>query len=73
MYGEMLAKGQRFEKLAEGVSTSAAMRILGKRYGVELPITDAVYNVCYGRGDDTKRCHEELWKLFKRPESTEMY
>ncbi len=72
-YGEMLAKGERFDKLAEGVSTSAAMRILGKRYGVDLPITDAVYNACYGRGDDAKRCKEELGKLFKRPEKTEMY
>lgn len=28
-YGEMLAKGQRFEKLAEGVTTSAAMCFWG--------------------------------------------
>ena len=52
MYGEMLAKGQRFEKLAEGVATSQAMKLLGEKYGVDLPITQAVYSVCYGEGDD---------------------
>ncbi len=73
MYGELLAKGQRFDKLAEGVTTSKAMKLLGEKYKVELPITEAVYTVCYGRGDDAKRCRDELSKLFKRPECTEMY
>jgi glycerol-3-phosphate dehydrogenase (NAD(P)+) len=72
-YGEMLAKGQRFEKLAEGVATSKAMRYLGQKYGVELPITEAVYNVCYGAGDDIARCREEINKLFSRSTKAEMY
>ena len=72
-YGEMLAKGQRFQKLAEGVATSAAMMRLGKEYGVDLPITEAVYNVCYGEGDDVARCRKEIKKLFARPTKTEMY
>lgn len=71
-YGEMLAKGQRFEKLAEGVATSKAMRYLGQKYGVELPITEAVYNVCYGEGDDIVRCREEIGKLFKRSTKAEL-
>ncbi len=73
MYGEMLAKGQRFEKLAEGVATSEAMHHLGLKYGVELPITEAVYNVCYGKGDDTQRCHDEIEKLFARDTTSEFY
>ncbi len=73
MYGEMLAKGQRFEKLAEGVATSGAMRYLGQTYHVELPIIEAVYNVCYGSGDDEKRCREEIGKLFTRSTKDEMY
>ncbi len=73
MYGEMLAKGQRFDKLAEGVATSKAMRLLGQEYGVELPITEAVYSVCYGEGDDVKRCREEIGKLFARSTKAEMY
>ena len=71
-YGEMLAKGQRFQKLAEGVSTSAAMVLLGQRYGVEMPIIEAVYNVCHGEGDDARRCREEIEKLFSRPVRAEM-
>ncbi len=73
MYGEMLAKGQRFEKLAEGVATSGAMRYLGQKYHVDLPITEAVYNVCYGKGDGRRRCQEEIDKLFARSTKDEMY
>ncbi len=73
MYGEMLARGQRYDKLAEGVATSKAMCFLGKKYNVELPITEAVYNVCYGSGDDEKRCREEIGRLFARSTKDEMY
>ena len=73
MYGEMLAKGRRFEKLAEGVATSGAMKFLGEKYGVDLPITKAVYAVCYGSGDDAARCKEEIGKLFHRSTKAEMY
>lgn len=66
MYGEMLAKGQRFEKLAEGVTTSAALKLLGEKYGVELPITESVYSTCYGAGNDVERCKKEIDKLFSR-------
>lgn len=73
MYGEMLAKGERFEKLAEGVATSAALRVLGKKCNVELPITEAVYSVCYGSGDDKERCKKEIEKLFARSIKAEWY
>lgn len=73
MYGEMLARGERFEKLAEGVATSGAMKLLGEKYGVDLPITKAVYAVCYGAGDDAARCKEEIGKLFRRSTKAEMY
>ena len=73
MYGEMLAKGERFEKLAEGVATSEAMKFLGEKYGVDLPITKAVYAVCYGEGDDAARWKEEIGKLFRRSTKAEMY
>ncbi len=66
MYGEMLARGERFEKLAEGVATSEALKFLGERYNVELPITEAVYNVCYGSGNDVERCKIEIERLFAR-------
>lgn len=74
MYGEMLARGERFQKLAEGVATAKAMHFLGKQYGVELPITEAVCTVCASQsGDDGTACREAIAKLFTRSTKFEMY
>ncbi|MBQ8684826.1 MAG: glycerol-3-phosphate dehydrogenase [Clostridia bacterium] len=72
-YGELLVKGERFAKLAEGVPTAAAMKALGEKYGVELPITCAVYEICYGKDEDDcrARCEKMLAKLFARDTKTE--
>ena len=72
-YGEMIVKGEKFPKLAEGVPTSAAMKKLGEKYGVELPLTNAVYQLCYGEDDSTyrQRCDELLQRLFARETKTE--
>ncbi len=64
-YGESLVKGDKFQKLAEGVPTAEAMQNLGKKYGVDLPLTDAVYELCQGDCDQQK-CNEVLAKLFSR-------
>lgn len=71
MYGEMLVKGEKFEKLAEGVMTAAAMQKLGKKFGVDLPITDAVYEICFGnepRSDTEGKnlCMDIIMRLFSR-------
>ncbi len=71
MYGEMLVKGQKFEKLAEGVMTAAAMKKLGEQKGVELPITEAVYDVCFSdqpqTGEEWKKlCMSRISQLFSR-------
>ncbi len=50
-FGEMYVKGEPFEKLAEGVTTAKAMQLLGKKYNVELPITDAVVSIIYEKKD----------------------
>ena len=76
MYGEMLAKGQRFEKLAEGVATSKAMKLLGDKYGVELPITQGgLCNVCYkARATTPRAANRRSPKLFQRSSTkAEMY
>ncbi len=77
MYGEMLVKDKKFEKLAEGVPTAAAMKKLGEKYDVDLPITNAVYDLCYGEaeeGEDYKsRCTKMLAKLFARDTKSEFY
>ncbi|MDE7162696.1 MAG: glycerol-3-phosphate dehydrogenase [Clostridia bacterium] len=68
-YGEMMAKGQHFGKLAEGVMTAKAMKSLGDKYKIELPITNAVYEACFesdefGKGEHD--CMQVILKLFDR-------
>ncbi len=74
-YGEMLVKGEKFAKLAEGVPTSAAMKKLGEKYGVDLPLTNAVYELCYETdGENYKQAAEKmLTKLFARNAKSEFY
>lgn len=48
MFGESFAKGEPYDKLAEGVATSSALLTLAKEVGVELPITKTVYDVIHG-------------------------
>lgn len=62
MWGESFAKGETFNKLAEGVATSSAMLKLAESVGVELPITKTVYDVIHG--NITKQ--EAIKKLFAR-------
>lgn len=61
-FGEAFVKGERFESLAEGYYTVKAMMQLSKKYGVELPICETVYNVLYNDAN----FKEALDKLFER-------
>ncbi len=71
-YGESLVKGKKFEKLAEGVPTAAAMNAIGEKLGIELPITNAVYELCYTEDNDyRKHCEKLLAKLFSRETKSE--
>ena len=75
-YGEMMAQGKKFEKLAEGVMTAKAMKKLGEEHGVELPITEAVYEACFlshafESGDGAKECMNIILKLFDRATKSE--
>jgi glycerol-3-phosphate dehydrogenase (NAD(P)+) len=78
MYGEMLAKGTKFDKLAEGVMTAKAMKKLGEKYDVELPITNAVYEACFlsnafESGNGAENCMQIILKLFERQTKCEFY
>ncbi len=66
-YGEDLAKGVKFDKLAEGVMTSKALKKLADDHGVEVPIVTGVYNVLF----NGKEIQDELSKLFMRDVKTE--
>lgn len=69
-YGEAFVTGKKYLKLAEGVATTKAMKKLGEKYGVELPITAALYKVLYESDVNTG---EELLKLFSRSPKSEFY
>ena len=78
MYGEMMSKGHKFEKLAEGVMTAKAMKELGDKYNIELPITNAVYEACFisnpfEDGDGANNCMSVILKLFDRETKPEFY
>jgi len=64
-FGEEWAKGNKFEKLAEGVPTLKAVYALRDR--LEIPLCIALYHVIY-EGADPKA---EIQTLFHRPMRTE--
>lgn len=76
-YGEMLAKGKKFEKLAEGVMTSKAMVLLGEQLKVDLPITRAVYEICFNshgfNENGSLDSMDIILQLFDRKIKTEFY
>ena len=61
-FGEMYVRHNKYEDLAEGVSTSSALQILSGKYGVELPICEAVFQIVH-KGKDAE---EVLNGLFLR-------
>lgn len=62
-YGQGFVRGERFDKLAEGVSTVVALKTLAQEYNIELPICNAVYEIVI----DHKDPKEKLLDLFLRP------
>lgn len=61
-FGKSIVRGEEYSHLAEGYYTVAAIRKLGKAYGVELPICEAVYQILY----EGKNPQNILKKLFDR-------
>ena len=61
-FGESYVKGESYTDLAEGYYTADAMVRLGKRYAVDLPITEAVHAILYEKKDPG----ETLQSLFDR-------
>lgn len=61
-YGKSVVQGKVYHELAEGYYTVKAIRKLGKAYGVELPICEAVYQILY----EGKEPRSMLKSLFGR-------
>ena len=66
-FGEMLIKGEKFDKLAEGVSTTKALIRLSEMYHVDMPIVSAVNQVLTYHKDPK----ETLSSLFLREVKSE--
>lgn len=62
-FGEEFVKGIKFQKLAEGVPTSRALKLLSETHDVDLPICSAVYSVI----EEGKDAKETLLDLYSRP------
>ena len=61
-FGKAIVLKNNYDKLAEGYYTVRALHNLGKAYGVELPICDAVYQILYEEASP----RTVLEKLFSR-------
>ena len=66
-FGELLVTQNCYDKLAEGVSTSHALTTLSEKYGVDLPICEAVHNTVIGKMSP----QQALENLFSRNLTTE--
>jgi glycerol-3-phosphate dehydrogenase (NAD(P)+) len=53
-FGELFVRGENYGELAEGVATTTALLKLGKEYGTELPICNAVDAVINGRKEPNR-------------------
>ena len=51
MYGEEFARGQRFAKLAEGVPTLEAVKLIADKENIDMPISQALYKAIYQNAD----------------------
>lgn len=61
-FGEKLVKGEKFDKMAEGVATLKAIHDISKEKNIKMPICDALYRVVYENYD----IKEEIANLFGR-------
>jgi len=62
-FGEAFVQGRQFDRLAEGVPTTAALVKLAKHYGVDMPVSTAVHRSITGELNP----REALEMLFLRP------
>ena len=50
-FGEKFARGEDFGKLAEGVPTLKAVKSVADSHGIDMPISQALYQAIYEKGD----------------------
>lgn len=68
-FGECVVTGEQYKSLAEGYYTVKALKALGEKHGVDLPICNAVYAVLY----ENKEPQAAIDGLFSRNLKSEFY
>lgn len=67
MYGESYVQGVKYEKLAEGVMTTKALKKLADKHNVEMPIVSVLYDTLF----EEKPFDKAIEELFDRSVKTE--
>lgn len=65
-YGEAFARGEKFAKLAEGVPTLRAVKIIADKEGIDMPISQALYKAIYEDADIQKTIRSIFERNLKR-------
>lgn len=66
-FGEDFVKGNKYNMLAEGVTTVKSLILLSDKYNLDLPISKAIYSVIY----ENLNIRDGLMNLFSRPLKSE--
>lgn len=66
-YGELFIQGKELGRLAEGVYTTRALVALSKKYGVDMPIAHAVYDMLF-EGRTPSECFDRLFMRSRKHE-----
>lgn len=66
MFGEMFAKGEKFEKLAEGVYTLKAVKEIADKEKIDMPICQALYKAIYQHLDIKEEIHHIFLRELKQ-------
>lgn len=66
MFGEKFARNEDFGKLAEGVPTLKAVKIISDKEGIDMPICQALYKGVYEKADIKATIHEMFGRNLKQ-------
>ncbi|MEG1582092.1 MAG: NAD(P)H-dependent glycerol-3-phosphate dehydrogenase [Clostridia bacterium] len=65
-FGEKFIKKQPYEKLAEGVMTTKAVKEIADRLHIDMPITSALYSVLFENADPALQLEKLLTRSIKK-------
>ena len=66
MFGEMFAKGESYDRLAEGVYTLKAVKAIADKEHIDMPICQALYKVIYEKADIKSTIRELFDRSLKK-------